>query len=140
MHRRPQAQFLDRGGRGPQDISDVRIGGGKDPDEFGETGPNILDEVHAPLRSSSLWTMAMACSVCRERGPRPMTSAPRSDRRRVSSGGNSWLSESTKVASAGRSAVRISLPPSPRDTNGGPSRSSASPNVTTELTTPGADS
>src|SRR5438552_15939018 len=109
MHRRPQAQFLDRGGRGPQDISDVRIGGGKDPDEFGEMGPNILDKVHAPFRSSSLWTMAIACSVCRESGPRPTTSAPRSDRRRVCSGENSSLSESTNVASAGRASRRISL-------------------------------
>src|SRR5439155_24053632 len=137
---RLETEFLNRCRRGTEDGAHVRVRSGGNADELGEVLPDVLDQVHAPLRSSSFCTIAIAWSVCNATGPRPTARAPRSLRHPSSSAVSSWLSESTKVASAGRAACRISLPPSLRATNVGPRRSSASGNVAMEPYTPGENS
>src|SRR3989440_7717690 len=140
MRGRLETEFLNRCRRGSEDGAHVRVRSGGNADELGEGLPDGLDQVHAPLRSSSLCTIAIAWSACNATGPRPTARTPRSLRHPSSSAASSWLSESTKVASAGRAACRISLPPSLRATNVGPRRASASENVAMEPYTPGENS
>src|SRR5207247_5599104 len=137
---RLEPEFLYRCRRGTEDGAHVHVRSGGNANELGEVLPDVLDQVHAPLRSSSLCTMAMVWSVCNATGPTPTARTPRSLRPPSSSAASSWLSESTKVASEGRAACRISLPPSLRATKVGPRRSSASGNVAMEPYAPGENS